>query len=69
MKRKRGSKGPQSMNNLNKLIPGLIFQMEQFDVQLIKLTSVVSSEKDFVSKLVKRSQVRDFRLKVNRGAM
>lgn len=53
---------------LSKVIPGLIYQMEQFDVQLIKLSAVVLTDKMFINKLVKRSQIRDFRLKVGGAA-
>lgn len=64
LKRKKGSKGPPKSDKLSKTIPGLIYEMEQSQTQLIKLSAVLTLEKSFVSKLVKRSQVRDFRLKV-----
>ena len=65
-KRKRGmdKKPVTSSGKLGKVIPGLIYQMEEFDVQLIKFAGVITGEKSFISKLVKRSQIRDFRLKV-----
>lgn len=63
-KRKRGDRGKQSTDKLGKVIPSLIYEMEQFDLQLIKLVSVVTVDKAQISKLVKRSQVRDFRLKI-----
>jgi len=70
-KRKRGgggtSSGSSAANKLSKVVPGLIFQMEQLDLMLIKLSGVIAVDKPFISKLVKRSQVRDFKLKVVGG--
>ena len=67
-KRKRGGHGKPAMDKLSKVIPSLIYEMEQFDVQLIKLTSVLTVDKIQVSRLVKRSQVRDFKLKISGGS-
>ena len=63
-KRKVSKSNKNSSNKLDKVIPVLIFQMEQLDVQLIKLSNILTLEKTFISKLIKRSQIRDFRLKV-----
>ena len=51
-------------SKLDKIIPDLIFQMEQFDVNVIKLSNRLKTDKSFLAKLVKRSNVRDFRLKL-----
>ena len=63
-KRGAGCKGSAAAasSKLSKLIPPLVFQMEQLDLQLIKLSAAVATEKAFISKLIKRSQIRDFKI-------
>ena len=62
-KRKR-EESKSSATKLDTIVPGLIFQLEQFDVSLIKLSSCAIAENTYLTKLIKRSNIRDFRLKL-----
>ena len=62
--KKGKSKMSMMTSKLDKITPDLIFQMEQFDVNVIKLSNRLKTDKSFLAKLVKRSNVRDFRLKL-----
>ena len=45
-----------------KCVPALIFQMEQLDLQLIKLAAIVT-DKTVVSKFILKTTARDFQVK------
>jgi hypothetical protein len=52
------------INRQAKVVPELIFNMEQLDVQLIKLSAVVRIvDKNSITRLIKRTAARDFRIK------
>ena len=62
-----GGKGKTmvKINRQAKVVPDLIFNMEQLDVQLIKLSSIVRLvDKKSVTKLIKRTAARDFKITI-----
>lgn len=70
--KKKKSKKDDNNNNHNndkkttrqaKVVPELIYQMEQLDLQIIKLSQVVINKLDY-SKLIRRTSSRDFKIDV-----
>ena len=48
-----------------KVVPELIYQMEQLDLQIIKLSSYVTHKSEY-SKLIRRTVSRDFKINTNK---
>jgi hypothetical protein len=65
---KARSKAKSRITRLSKVAPDLIFQMEQLDVQLIKLAETTKdiNQRGF-SKIIRRNTIRDFKLSVGGG--
>lgn len=65
--RKRNTSTKASVNQrLKKLVPDVIYQMEQLDVMFIRLSSALrGAEKVIVSKWIRRTAVCDFKLKTD----
>lgn len=59
-----GGKPGGSAGRVGTVVPDLIYQMEQLDLQLLKLTKTVKDVTG-VSELIHRTEARDFDINVN----